>query len=286
MNFYKAFLIASVYYALFTGLTATPSTSEINGSVFVVSASGFINKIPLAKIYILNLKEVNALLGTNIKAVKGLIAQADKERLDYANQKMTKYNAKLSSLNNQIKELQAKLDDMNKDIEALSKLFADAESQNVQSDNLKSNVLSDLYQSRQKNIESRDLNANKINSLIDVQNNLINNPPASYHKEHYDETFAKLEMSVVPSSIKPVTETDADGNFTVKLEKDSAYIIIKPIDNNISLSLLYTWFLKISELKLNNNKILFTNENYLLQDNPAQAFRIILQDDVLKCVLN
>jgi hypothetical protein len=45
------------------------------------------------------------------------------------------------------------------------------------------------------------------------------------------------------------------------------------------------WFLKINLIEQNNDKFIFTNENYFLQENPAQAINLILDDDILKCEL-
>ena len=124
-----------------------------------------------------------------------------------------------------------------------------------------------------------------MNSSIDTRSNISRNTPKTSDKLRYTKIEAQLQMCELPSTLKPITKTDAEGNFSIKLPKDAVYIVITPMDSTPSTAFL-RWFLKINLLEQTNDKFLFTNENYFLQDNPANAINMILNDDVFKCELN
>ena len=247
--------------------------SEIKGSVFFVTNGSVINKIPLAKVFVLNQKDANAMFATNSATVKAKIAQVAKEQTDSINQKVADYNASINSNEIAIQELRTKIEELDNEIEIKSRL-ADVKT-----------IWSDPNSSIENLRKTRNAAVIKMNSAIDTRSNISRNTPKTSDKLRYTKIEAQLQMCELPSTLKPITKTDAEGNFSIKLPKDAVYIVITPMDSTPSTAFL-RWFLKINLLEQTNDKFLFTNENYLLQDNPANAINIILNDDVFKCELN
>jgi hypothetical protein len=247
--------------------------SEIKGSVFFVFNGALITKVPLAKVFVLNQKDANAMFTTNSAAVKAKIAQVAKEQTDSINQKVADYNASMNSNEITIQGLRTKIDELDNEIEIKSRLA-----------NVKT-IWSDPNTSIENLRKIRNATVLEMNRAIDTRRNISSNTPKTKAKSEYSKIQAQLQMCELPSTLKPITKTDAEGNFSIKLQKDAVYIVITPMDSSPSTAFL-RWFLKINLLEQTNEKFLFTNENYFLQDNPANAINMILNDDVFKCELN
>ena len=264
--------------------------SEIKGSVFFVTNGSVINKIPLAKVFVLNQKEANAMFAANSSMVKAKIAQAAKEQTDLINQKISDFNLRVNSHESEINKLRETIDELDKEIALQSKLVEQAR---LKATGRKGDKTSDenfrIYGGLTKSLShlknSRDKTSTDLSSAIESLNEANKSIPDIKHKLKYSSSDALLDMCNVPLANKPATKTDADGNFTIKMARDAVYIIIAPMDGSPHTAFL-RWFLKINLLEKTNEKYLFTNDNFLFQENPARAINLILNDDVFKCELN
>lgn len=266
---------------------AHANPSEITGSVFFVLGGAMVNKVPLARVFVLNQKEANEMFAANSAAVKAKIGQVAKEQTDSINQKVADYNASISANEITIMELRTKIEELDKEIELQSKLLAQSEATSREKEkdsdeNIR--IWSGLTKSLSDIKILRNASVREMNRAIDTRNNISKNAPKTNGELRYTKIKAQLQMCELPTTLKPITKTDAEGNFLIKLPKDAVYIIITPLESSPFVAL--RWFLKIDKLEQTNGKFLFTNENYLLQENPAQAISMTFNDDVFKCELN
>jgi hypothetical protein len=283
-------IIIVACFAFFLCVISHADPSEIKGSVFFVFNGAVITKVPLAKVFVLNQKDASAMFATNSAAVKAKIAQVAKEQTDSINQKVADYNALIRLSEITIMELRVKIEELDKEIELKSKLLEQSEANTTSREKEKNSDESiRIWSSLTKSISDikilRNATVREMNRAIDTRSNMSSNTPKTTAKLEYSKIQAQLQMCELPSTLKPITKADAEGNFSIKLPKDAVYIVITPMDSSPSTAFL-RWFLKINLLEQTNEKFLFTNENYFLQDNPANAISMILNEDVFKCELN
>lgn len=239
--------------------------AEIKGSLFLSGLGGALTvKVSLAKVYLLDEHQANAVVNTNRKSLADHIQAENLKRIDAYNKAVAEYAENHQRLISTIDFGKKELDSLAAKIEFFQSNPAAYEQTQTsgsatrwvaefRSKQAAQNSLVDQLEALQKNSKPKDL------VKFAATKNLVINTMVS--------ALTEMQHSV---------RTDADGFFSVNAKNEHKYLMIIPQDNGVSVR----WFLRVEKLKKDGDKYLFSNPNSAGSDEVADALEIKMGDPI------
>ena len=232
--------------------TGFAKENEIKGSVFVPIFNGAINfKVSMARVYLLTAPQARKMVADNEGALKALVEREKQRHAQQEANRIEEYNRNVDRLNSARVSKEAAIAELE---EKIARLRGDSSATSVR----EIDRAIDLRNAEVQNYEKLKIEAERL---------ATNRPVRSAWKPPPIEDAIEIIFQP-PADVDFQTRSDAEGGFTLKQgAQESDFLLIVTKEKNSKLK----WFLRLSQLRKDGDKFLFTDENSIWGADKAQV---------------